>query len=270
MYSAAMSRSSSSISRRYSWNWSQIVATGMSVMSTWLIRIRCSSRSSGPSKTGSWTRQSSGSRRPTGGAELTGPSTRAAGRSPCRARRAPGRASRARARGRVADPARSSSSRPPGSRSSSSRRRWIGSRKAIICSASSFLSSTQPIVGGAALARDPLAQLRRRQQLVELEEVAALRMPGILAPDARRVGEHLDALAADLVGRVREVDRVAVGLRHLAAVEPRHLRRRREQRLRLGEDLAVEGVEAAGDLARQLEVATPGPRRPARSGRGRG
>ena len=54
--------------------------------------------------------------------------------------------------------------------------------------------------------------------------------------------------------RVLQVDRVAVGLRHLAAVGARHARGRGEQRLRLREDRAVEVVEAAHDLARQLDV----------------
>src|ERR1700680_2695135 len=37
-----------------------MVATGMSVISTRLILIRCSSRSRGPSNTGSWTRHDAG------------------------------------------------------------------------------------------------------------------------------------------------------------------------------------------------------------------
>src|SRR5918992_556126 len=62
MYSPAMSRFSSSISRRYSWNWSQMVATGMSVISTWLTLTRWRRRSSGPSKTGRCTFQPGGGR----------------------------------------------------------------------------------------------------------------------------------------------------------------------------------------------------------------
>ena len=53
----------------------------------------------------------------------------------------------------------------------------------------------------------------------------------------------------------RERDRVAEALRHLRLpVEPENLRRRREQRLRLGERVAEARVEPAHDLARQLEV----------------
>ncbi len=55
----------------------------------------------------------------------------------------------------------------------------------MICSASSFLSSTQPIVGGAAFAVDAFGNLDRRQQPVKGEEVAGLGMAGIAPLDAR-------------------------------------------------------------------------------------
>ena len=61
-------------------------------------------------------------------------------------------------------------------------------------------------------------------------------------------------LGVDLRRRLGEEDGVVVALAHLAAVGAGDLRRLGEQRLRLGEHLAVEAVEAARDLARQLEV----------------
>ena len=71
---------------------------------------------------------------------------------------------------------------------------------------------------------------------------------------ALRVRIHLPDFLDDVLGRVGQIDRVAVALAHLAVVEAGQARRRREQRLRLDEQLAVEIVEPPHDFARQLEV----------------
>ena len=107
----------------------------------------------------------------------------------------------------------------------------------------------------AALGVDLGDLLLRRVEEVEREEVAGLRVARVGAPRAPRVGDHRHDLRPHLLRRVRERDRVAVALRHLPAVEPGDLRRRREEGLRLGEDLAVHPVEAPDDLAADLEVA---------------
>ena len=63
----------------------------------------------------------------------------------------------------------------------------------------------------------------------------------------------LDALGS-FFGRHGNGNGVAIALRHLATVEARKQRHVREQRVDLGEHLAVAVVEAAGDGARELNV----------------
>ena len=80
-------------------------------------------------------------------------------------------------------------------------------------------------------------------------------MAGIGLAQPRRIGEGVPDLLADDLGLVGDLHAVAERLGHLLlAVEPEDLERLGVQRLRLGEDLAEARVEAAADLARQLEV----------------
>src|SRR6202011_104034 len=88
----------------------------------------------------------------------------------------------------------------------------------------------------------------------ELKEIADVGIAGILTADAIRIGEHRHDQRADFVGTGRQWNGIPVRLRHLAPVESRHFRSLREQRLRLRENISVEIVESANDLARQLEM----------------
>ena len=58
---------------------------------------------------------------------------------------------------------------------------------------------------------------------VQIEDGADVGVAGIRAPLARGIGHHRLDLGRDLLGGVREVDRVAVRLGHLPPVRPRHL-----------------------------------------------
>ena len=75
-----------------------------------------------------------------------------------------------------------------------------------------------------------------------------------IGPDPLRIRVHLAHLLHDGLRIVAEIDGVAVTLAHLAVVESGQARHRREQRLRLDENLAVELVEPAHDLTRELQV----------------
>ena len=87
------------------------------------------------------------------------------------------------------------------------------------------------------------------------EDVAVLRLAGVAAPLAAHVGLGRGELLPHDLRRVVEADVVAEALRHLPlAVEAVDPRRLRQQRLRLGEDLAEAVVELPRHLARQLEV----------------
>src|SRR2546429_2891809 len=110
---------------------------------------------------------------------------------------------------------------------------------------------------GAAVVRHQLERVRRREALVNGEDVADVGVARVLPRDARRVGGRGLELFPDGLRRVEEGDRVAKALRHLGlAVEPEDALRRREQGLRLGQRESVREprVPAAGDLAHQLEV----------------
>ena len=72
--------------------------------------------------------------------------------------------------------------------------------------------------------------------------------------DSLRIGVHLHHFFPHRLRVVREIDRVGVALRHLSIVEAGKARDRRQQRLRLDEELPVEVVVATHDLATQLQV----------------
>ena len=111
----------------------------------------------------------------------------------------------------------------------------------------------------AAGPRRPLALPQRlvvvAERALELADVADLGPARVGAQDPLRVGDHRHDLLADDLGRGEDVDGVADRLRHLPdAVGAEHGRGLGEDRLRLGERVAVAHVEGADDLARQLEV----------------
>ena len=93
------------------------------------------------------------------------------------------------------------------------------------------------------------------EEAVELADVADLGPAGVGAQDPLRVGDHRHDLLPDQLGLAEDVDRVADRLAHLAdAVGAEDRGRLGEDRLRLGERLAVAAVEGAHDLAGELEV----------------
>jgi hypothetical protein len=117
-----------------------------------------------------------------------------------------------------------------------------------------LLAVEAPDAGGAAAGRDVLLVARRREDLVQVEDGTDLGGARIRAALARRVGHHRAHLRADDFGRIGQLDVVAIGLRHLASVGPRHLRDLRELGVGLGEHRTEGGVEAARHLAGQLDV----------------
>ena len=101
-------------------------------------------------------------------------------------------------------------------------------------------------------------RFRRGEDLVQVAHRALVGIAGIVAADARRIGDHgLQLLANHRLG-IAQQDGVAVALRHLAAIGAGQLGRGREQDLGLGQHFAavelVELVEAPRHFARQLHV----------------
>src|SRR2546429_7400759 len=90
--------------------------------------------------------------------------------------------------------------------------------------------------GAAATLVHPLARGLVGVELVQVPHRTLLRVARVGAPHACRIGLHSAQLLHDLIGLLAQPDGVAVGLGHLAPVETRDLRRRGEQRLRLGQD----------------------------------
>src|SRR5213082_2945509 len=90
--------------------------------------------------------------------------------------------------------------------------------------------------GAAATLVHPLARGLVGVELVQVPHRTLLRVARVGAPHACRIGLHSARLLHDLIGLLAQPDGVAVGLGHLAPVETRDLRRRGEQRLRLGQD----------------------------------
>ena len=112
-------------------------------------------------------------------------------------------------------------------------------------SISGFLHSRQPMPAVRQPCCRPRLRLLARVDLVQVPDRAFVRIARVRAPHARRVGLHGLELLRDLARIFAQADGVAVGLRHLAAVEARHLRRRRQQRLRLGQDRCARAFEVA-------------------------
>src|SRR5216684_7830329 len=108
--------------------------------------------------------------------------------------------------------------------------------------------------GGAAAGRAGLAVRLGREDPVQVEDRTHLRIAGVGAALARGVRDHRLDLGGDLLAGVREVDGVAVGLRHLPPVRARHLRDLGQLGLRLREHGSPGVVEAARHLAGQLDV----------------
>src|SRR5947207_2759738 len=90
--------------------------------------------------------------------------------------------------------------------------------------------------GAAATLVHPLARGLVAVDLVQVPHRTLFRVARVGAPHACRIGLHGTQLLHDLIGLLAQSDGVAVGLGHLASVEPRDLRRRGEHRLRLGQD----------------------------------
>ena len=91
--------------------------------------------------------------------------------------------------------------------------------------------------------------------VVVLEDRVALDVAGVGGPEAGRVGVHAAHLPLDLLGRVGEHDGVVEALAHLRlAVDADQGRDVADQRVGDGKHLAVEVVEAAGDLAGDFQV----------------
>src|SRR5256884_3543602 len=99
--------------------------------------------------------------------------------------------------------------------------------------------------GAAATLVPPLAPGLVGGELVQVPHRALLRVARVGAPHACRIGLHSAQLLHDLIGLLAQPDGVAVGLGHLAPVETRDLRRRGEQRLRLGPDRPSGAFEEA-------------------------
>src|SRR5882724_5891864 len=108
--------------------------------------------------------------------------------------------------------------------------------------------------GGAAAGRAGLAVRVGREDAVEVEDRADVRVAGVGSALARGIRDHRLDLGDDLLAGVGQVDRVAVGLRHLPPVRARHLRDLGELGLRLREHRLPGVVEAARDLAGELDV----------------
>ena len=93
-----------------------------------------------------------------------------------------------------------------------------------------------------------------RERLVQIIDRTDVRVAGILAFLARRVGDHPQNPLPGLLDRVTQVEGVAVRLAHLAPIGARYPRHAGGERLRLRKHRAVEGVESPRDLAAQLQV----------------
>ena len=153
------------------------------------------------------------------------------------------------------EPASRISRTRPGVPASSARRARSGSSAAFRALISFCFTSTSPTVP-SAVARLEVVDLGGVgvEGVVVDEHRVAFDGAGRVGAHALRVGVHRHHLLLHLVRGVGEVDGVAVALAHLAVVDAGQAREPGEHRLRLDEHLAVEPVEAAHDLARQLQV----------------
>src|SRR5690349_3278816 len=88
---------------------------------------------------------------------------------------------------------------------------------------------------GPAIVRHQLEGVRRREALVNREDVADVGVPRVLARDACGIGRRGLELLPDRLWRIEEADGVAEALGHLGlTIEPEDALGGRQQRLRLG------------------------------------
>ena len=104
------------------------------------------------------------------------------------------------------------------------------------------------------VAVDRCHRLRGGKDLVQGEDRALLGAPRVAAALSLGVGHHGAELLPHGLFGVREEDRIAVALAHLAPVEPGKLGGFGEKGERFGEDIAVEAMEPADDLPGELEM----------------
>src|SRR5262249_23088110 len=96
----------------------------------------------------------------------------------------------------------------------------------------------------------PLDAFRVREKRMQGVNVADVRVPRVLAPDACRISGRRRQLPADAVIVLAEGDGIANRLRHLRlSVEPQDLRGTRQQRLWFWEIFTPASIEAPHDLA---------------------
>ena len=147
----------------------------------------------------------------------------------------------------------------------------IGCCSRMIASITGCLHSRQPMPAVVQPCHTQSRVVLVRIDLVQPPHRAFLRIAGIGAPHARRIGLHRADLLRHRRRLLAQQDRVAVRLRHLLAVEARHARRFGQQRLRLGQDHAARAFEIAEQplaiaerqVLRVLEQRRAPPRAPA-------
>ena len=109
--------------------------------------------------------------------------------------------------------------------------------------------------GGLAPDLDLLDLGRRREDPVEGEYVADVRVAGVVPRDPCRVRDRRPDDRIQLFGRGEQRDHVVLRLGHLGdTIQPQHPPPGPDQRIGLRKQLAVSGVPPAGDLTRQLQV----------------
>ena len=121
--------------------------------------------------------------------------------------------------------------------------------------ANHHLLAVQATDAGAAASLGHFLDLfRSAVDLVQIKCRTLLRLTGIRPPGARGIRHHAAQLPVDGLGGIRQQDRVAVALAHLASVQSRQSPGLREQHLRFGEHRTVKAVEPPDDLPGQLHV----------------
>ena len=113
--------------------------------------------------------------------------------------------------------------------------------------------------------RQELGEVLRAAERIQIgEDGVALHLAGVLHPQMAGVGVHGHDLLLDVLRFIGQVDAVAQRLAHLGlAVNARQAQAGvvgRQQDLRLGQRLAVDGVELVDDLAALLDTNTSEPR----------
>ncbi len=109
--------------------------------------------------------------------------------------------------------------------------------------------------GGAATIYFNLRDLIRREKAVQRKDVADLRVAGVVAADARRVGDHRHHARQRLFRRGGQLDVVVERLGHLVhAIGAHHAAERSVNGLRLDQHLPKVMIERAYQLAGELDV----------------